>query len=91
MGKIVGEKQIKENALDNFYENIKKSWTYKRLTKEERERLEITLFSPVVVNNLKGTYGQRYRMLLAIYHSFLMALDYKPIGWREEEKDLPLF
>lgn len=81
----------KEKALNNFYENIKKSWTYKRLTKEERERLAITLFSPVVVNNLKGTYGQRYRMLFAIYHSFLMALDYNPTNWREEKQERPLF
>lgn len=33
MSKILGEEQIKENALGNFYENVKKSWTYKRLTK----------------------------------------------------------
>ena len=28
MSKILGEEQIKENALSNFYENVKKSWTY---------------------------------------------------------------
>ena len=28
----------KENALNNFYENIKKSWTYEKLTAEERKR-----------------------------------------------------
>lgn len=81
----------KEKALEEIYENIKRSWTYERLTKEEKERLEMILFSPVVVNNLKGTYGQRYRILFAIYHGFLMGLDYQPVGWREEKSEVPLF
>ena len=81
----------KENALNNFYENIKKSWTYEKLTAEERKRFEKVLFSSCVQDNLKGTYGQRYRMLFAIYHSFLMALDYTPIGWREDLEEIPLF
>jgi len=91
MYKIVGEEQIKENALDNFYENIKKSWTYEKLTTAEINRLEKVLFSVQIENCLKGTYNQRYETLNAIYHSFLMALDYTPINWREEEENIPLF
>ena len=81
----------KEKALNNFYENIKKSWTYGKLTTAERKRFEEVLFSSCVQDNLKGTYGQRYRMLYAIYYSFLMALDYNPTNWREEKQERPLF
>ena len=91
MGKVLGQEQIKENALGNFYENIKKSWTYERLTKEERERLKITLFSPTITNSLRGTYNQRYQILNSVYHGFLMALDYQPIGWRENAENIPKF
>lgn len=91
MGKILGYEQIKENALDIFYKNIKQSWTYEKLTIEERNRFEKVIFSVQIQNCLKGTYGQRYEILNSIYHSFLMALDYTPIGWREESESIPLF
>lgn len=75
----------KEQALDNFVDMIEKSWTYNRLTKEEKERLRDVFYNIQTRECLKGTYIQRWEILQAIYHSYLMALDYKPIGWREED------
>ena len=76
----------KEKALENFIEMIEKSWTYARLTKEERERLGQVFHSTQTRESLNGTYLQRWEILQAIYSAFIMALDYKPIGWREEKE-----
>ena len=70
-------------ALENFIEMIVESWTYDRLTEEERKKLGRVLYSIQTKRSLKGTYEHRWEILQAIYSSFIMALDYKPIGWRE--------
>lgn len=82
----------KEKVREKFFEMIKESWTYARLTKKEKENFIEVLCSPQTDNCLRGTFRQRWEILQAIYHSFLMALDYNPTNWREEkEEDLPLF
>ena len=92
MGKRNGEIVMnKENALNNFYEMIKQSWTYAKLTEHEKAQFKIVLYSRQVEKCLKGTYKQRWEILQAIYSSFLMALDYTPIGWREDLDEIPLF
>ena len=77
-------------VVEDFIENvIKKSWTWERLTKEERERfLNMPVFSMI-----KGNDITRIEWLQSIYSSFLNALGYKPIGWREteEDKEMPRF
>lgn len=73
----------KEKCLDNFKEMIKKSWTYEKLTDDERKHLEETLNCVATKSVLKGNYLQRWRILQAIYTSFIMALNYEPLGWRE--------
>ena len=73
----------KEDCLENFKEMIQNSWTYARLTEDEKTRWENLLNRGPETQCLKGNYLQRWRILQAIYDSFLMALDYKPIGWRE--------
>lgn len=79
------KEKIKENALYNYKLLIMQSWTYDRLTTKERERLSDTLDWVDKQNILSGNYKQRWDTLNAIYHAFLSALDYSPIGWREEE------
>lgn len=81
----------KEKVRDNFINMIKQSWTYAKLTEEEKNRILKVLYSTQAERCLKGTYKQRWEILQAIYHSFLMALDYTPIGWREEQEEIPLF
>lgn len=79
----------KEDALKHFIDVIKQSWTFEKLTKEEQEKILNVLNSNRTFEALKGGYFQRLEILHAIYHSFLIALNYEPIGWREDEKILP--
>ena len=68
-------------AVENYFQNvIKKSWTWQRLTEEEQKRfIDMNVF-----DKIKGNDKTRIEWLNTIYQSFLSALGYKPIGWREE-------
>ena len=78
------------SAVEDYFQNvIKKSWTWNRLTEEERRRfVDMDVF-----DRIKGNNKTRVEWLITIYDSFLSALGYKPIGWREteEEKYIPRF
>lgn len=78
------------SAVEDYFQNvIKKSWTWSRLTEEEQKRfINMDMF-----DKIKGKDKTRVEWLHTIYHSFLSALGYKPIGWREtkEEKEIPKF
>lgn len=77
----------KEKTIEKYYETISVSWTYAKLTEQEKERLSKLMFSPCIINSIKGTHSQRWSILNAIYHSFLVGLNYDPINWREEKKE----
>lgn len=81
----------KEKARDEFFDMIRQSWTYARLTDKEKARFKEVLFSKRTEDCLRGTFRQRWEILQTIYHSFLMALDYNPTNWREELDEIPLF
>ena len=68
-------------AVENYFQNvIKKSWTWEKLTDEEQKRfIEMNVF-----DRIKGSDDTRREWLSTIYHSYIVALGYKPIGWREE-------
>lgn len=68
-------------AVENYFQNvIKKSWTWQKLTEEEQKRfIDMNVF-----DRIKGDDKTRVEWLNTIYQSFLSALGYKPIGWREE-------
>lgn len=70
-------------AVENYFQNvIKKSWTWEKLTEEEQKRFtDMNVF-----DRIKGNDDTRVEWLNTIYQSFLSALGYKPIGWREEEE-----
>ena len=78
------------STVEDYFQNvIKKSWTWNRLTEEERRRfVDMDVF-----DRIKGNNKTRVEWLITIYDSFLSALGYKPIGWREteEEKQMPRF
>lgn len=76
------------NIVENYFQNvIKKSWTWEKLTNEERQRfIDMNVF-----DKIKGNDQTRIEWLNTIYQSFLAALDFKPIGWREPEIDVPEF
>ena len=80
----------KEDALNHYIDIVEESWTYKKLTDTEKEKIMGILTSIQTQNALKGDYKQRINVLSAIYSAFLVSLDYKAIGWREEKvEDLP--
>lgn len=72
-------------VVENYLQNvIKKSWTWEKLTKEEQRRfIDMDVF-----DRIKGNDKTRVEWLNTIYQSFLSALGYKPIGWREEAEIL---
>lgn len=72
------------SVVENYFQNvIKKSWTWNRLTEEEQKRfIDMDVF-----DKIKGNDKTRVERLNTIYHSFLSALGYKPIGWRETEEE----
>lgn len=73
----------KEEAFSYYMNNIVfKSWTWGKLTNEEKTRFIIVAEGATLFGNAK----QRCEQLNAIYTAFLFGLDYSPLGWREDEK-----
>lgn len=73
----------KENALNNYINMVKNSWTYEKLTKEEKTKLCELFNSSRIIDILKGTYKQRWEILNTIYYGFLVGVGYSPINWRD--------
>ncbi len=76
----------KESAVFDFLSMIVKSWTWAKLTAEERKRFtsEVNIWEDA--GKIKGSYESRYETVHIMYSMFLAALGYQPIGWRETEK-----
>lgn len=73
-------RQNTSTAVPDYIENVlKKSWTWARLTEEERQRF----LSMEIFDEIKGNDRTRIEWLSTIYNAYLTALGYKPIGWRE--------
>lgn len=76
------------DVVENYIQDvIKRSWTWQRLTNEERERF----INMKVFDRIKGNDKTRVEWLNTIYTALLSALGYQPIGWREDVTDLPKF
>lgn len=74
------KRQNTSAAVPDYIETvIKKSWTWARLTEEERQRF----LSMEIFDEIKGNDRTRIEWLCTIYNAYLTALGYKPIGWRE--------
>lgn len=76
--------------LSQYRSMIIESWTFDRLTKEEKDRLLNKIFTPEnpqLKEALKGRRGHCWDILQAIYNSYLTALNYTPLGWRENKED----
>lgn len=84
--------QEKIIILAQYRSMIIESWTFQKLTEEEKDRLLNKVLTPDNVQlreALKGRRGHCWDILQNIYHSYLIALDYKPINWREKEEEAP--
>lgn len=69
------------NAVEDYLERVvAKSWTWKKLTVEERQRF----LGMDVFDRIKGNDDTRIQWLSTIYQAYLTGLGYKPIDWREE-------
>ena len=76
----------KEKALNNFIEMIQNSWTYGKMTKEEKDKL-LELFNHTITKKaLKGSYSKRWEILQAVYYSYLIGIGYDNFNWRESEE-----
>lgn len=71
--------KTKENALLHYVEMTCKSWTFAKMTQAEKEKIIACLFA----TNAFGTFRQRFEIYHAVYSTFLEALNYEPLHWRE--------
>lgn len=75
----------KEQAITDFTEMIKNAWPLKRFTAQEKESFKSLLYWLEHSNRLTGNYDQRWEQAQTAYNAFLYAIDYKPIGWRDND------
>ncbi len=81
----------KNLAKQEYLEMIKQSWTWARLTENEKETFSSLLEHPCSAVVIRGNYDQRWEACEALYHTYLEGLGYKPIGWREAEPRVSTF
>lgn len=74
----------KENAVNDFMQMIKESWTWARLTEKEKKCFEDSVTWSINQNVIIGTHEQRCHTLNALYHTFLQGVGYNDWKWREE-------
>ena len=76
----------KENVIEKFDEMIKNSWTYNKMTIEEKSKWNNILYSEYPTRDcLKGNYNQRWKVLNALYRAYLIGIGYTDFNWRETE------
>ena len=79
--KMINMKKYSSAVEDYFQNVIKNSWTWDRLTSDEQDRFT----NMDVFDEIKGTDKIRVEWLYTIYKSFLIALGYKQLGWRDTD------
>ena len=88
------DKRDKDNALRDYLNMCRRSWTWERMSEKERKNF-LSIFQhgpdgPAAVA-LRGSYLQRWNILQAIYSAFLSGLGYTGGDWRETDPDAPQF
>lgn len=75
----------KDNAILDFQTMINQSWTWERLTREEKERWfdELRNIQDRDIKAIKGTYKDRWSILNSLYGMFLVGVGYNGFDWRE--------
>ena len=72
------------DVVDEYFQNvIKKSWTWGKLTEEEKVRFA----NMDEFRKIKGSKKIRIEWLNTIYFSFLTGVGYNGNGWREINKE----
>ena len=73
----------KENAQTDWTDMIVKSWTWEKLTREERNKFGDELNKETTKKIISGTYRQRWEILNALYSMFLEGCGYNGGAWRD--------
>ena len=73
----------KENAQADWIDMIIKSWTWAKLTREEKNKFGDELNKEVTQKIISGTYKQRVAILSALYSMFLEGCGYNGGNWRK--------
>ena len=74
----------KEDAVNDFLEMIYESWTYNRLTEDEKYRFDKAVTFCTEIGDVKGTWKQRWSIMQMVYEAFLDGVGYDGPNWREE-------
>lgn len=73
----------KENAWSDFRQMMMKSWTWNRLTDDERIRACDALHFADDNGMITGNYKQRYSIMNAVWFAFLLGVGYdNSMNWR---------
>ena len=84
--------KAKENAYADWFEMTFNSWTWEKLTDDEKTTFTNQMdFWCNHRGLLTGTYKQRWEILNEMYYMYLLGVGYKPIGWRENTEENPKF
>ena len=75
----------KEDALKDYLEMIERSWTWYKLTENEKMTFKRWLYTDRY--QLKGSYKQRWDILQNYYMMFLLGTGYEDHNWRETEQE----
>ena len=75
----------KNLAKQKYLEMIKQSWTWAKLTEQEKEKFSELLEHPCSSVVIRGNYDQRWEACEALYHTYLEGLGYKPLDWRDSQ------
>ena len=75
--------KTKENAIILFNDMIKNSWTYGKMTQEEKEKWHEILGHVESTKDLQGGFYTRWKTLNLIYHAYLQGIGYTDFNWRE--------
>jgi len=74
----------REQIKNKYIKIIQDSWTYEKLSGIERK----TIIQQISRAKLYANNGKNIcEELNTIYYTYLLALEYEPIGWRETPKE----
>ena len=69
----------KENARPEFLLMVMDSWTYNRMTVDEKS----ACLDKIITTTIKGRFLQRWTQLQAVFSAYLDSIGYSGAGWRD--------
>ena len=75
--------RTKENAFLHGLSMFCRSWTFERMTANEKTSCVESLLWANRQGMIKGTFCDRINIMNAVYHAFLCGIGYTGAAWRE--------